>query len=319
MPDTVHTPERPSYRSRLVYAAAWVAGRSVLRMLPLDERGMHAAQRIDPLAGRAPRPRYADTRPVSFGEFDGEWVRGHRATGEGVVLYFHGGGFFFCGLNTHRRCAARISAGSGMPVLNVAYRQLPVTDLHGSITDCLTAYRWLLDQGYRADRIVFAGDSAGGYLSVATALRAREAGLAVPAGIVAMSALFEIDSTARLLHANTRSETYIPIRHLPTLSRWWSGDGELAAGDRRPALSPVDADLTGLPPTLLVAAESEVLRLDSELMAQRLAEAGVPCTLHLWRGQIHAFPVLGHMLPESKAALTEVTRFVRETVDAGRH
>ncbi|SNR76438.1 Acetyl esterase/lipase [Haloechinothrix alba] len=305
-------PRDVSPRSRVLYAAAWAAGRSVLRTVPLNERSIAAAQKLDSLAGLAPGPRYARSVPHSFGEFDAEWVRSGDTRDDGAVLYFHGGGFFFCGLNTHRRCAARLSQKTGLGVFSVDYRQYPATDLTGSVTDCLTAYRHLLDEGIDPDRIVFAGDSAGGYLAMATAMRARDTGMPLPAGVVTLSALFEVDSSARMRHANAHRDTYVPTKHLPALSDLWSGNGN----GRRP-ISPVDEDPRGLPPALIIAAESEVLRLDSELMAQRLIDAGVPCTLQLWPGQVHAFPVLGHMLPESKAALTEVATFIRNTTGGG--
>ncbi|MGH3518622.1 MAG: alpha/beta hydrolase [Haloechinothrix sp.] len=299
---------RASYRSRALYAAAWTAGHSVLRVVPMSPRSIVLLGRLDRLAARAPAPRYATMSPVPFDGFDGEWVRAKTANDDAAVLYFHGGGFFFCGLNTHRRGVARISATSGLPVLSVAYRQLPSTPIPGSIADCVTAYRHLLDTGVPADKIVFAGDSAGGYLAFATAMRARDLDLPLPAGIVATSPLLDIDSTARLGHPNMRRESYIPVNRLAQLTALWTGE----PGVHEPPLSPVNEDPSGLPPSLIIAAESEILRVDSEVMAERLWAAGVPCKLQIWPGQVHAFPVLGNLTPETKAAVNQIAKFIRE-------
>lgn len=301
------TTVKASYRSRMLYAAAWTAGRSVFTVVPLTPKTMARLGRLDTLASRAPAPRYAAVSPVAFDGFGAEWVRAHNATDEGTVLYFHGGGFFFCGLNTHRRGVARISSASRLPVLSVDYRQLPDTPIVGSIADCVTAYRHLLDSGVAPEKIVFAGDSAGGYLAFATALRVRDLGLPAPAGIVAASPLLEIDSAARMSHPNWRRETYIPCRRLPALSELWTGDPTV----HEPPISPVDADPAGLPPALILTAESEILRADAEAMAHRLWEAGVPCTLQVWEKQVHAFPVLGHLTPETRAAVRQIGGFVR--------
>lgn len=309
-----------SYRARALYGASWAAGRTVLRFPHLTPRTVALSQRLDAVAARAPKPRNTSVAPHSFGAFSGEWVRSHRATGhasDGVVLYFHGGGFFCCGLNTHRYGVAAISSRSGLPVLSVDYRQLPEVPIPDSVEDCLTAYRHLLDEGIAAERIVFAGDSAGGYLTFATALLARDTGLPTPAGIVAQSPLLDIDSSARMRHANRRRDTYIPVNRLEELTAFWTEGvfpSRRSGSPLKPPVSPVNADLSGMPPSLIMAAETEVLLSDAEIMAERLWAAGAQCKLQVWRGQVHAFPVLGTFTPETRKAGEQIGRFIRETI-----
>jgi acetyl esterase/lipase len=254
-------------------------------------------------------------RPVDFDGYRAEWVYADDVAttadeAQGAVLYFHGGAFVSCGVATHRHAVALISRSCQLPVLSVAYRQLPTVRLGGSVDDCLTAYQWLLDQGFDPSKVVFAGDSAGGHLAFATALAAAEQGLPQPAGIVAASPWLDFDSTGKLAHPNANRDAYAPVSKLSKLTRLLLGD--LADAAQR---SPVNQDLTGLPPVLLIAAEGEMLRLDAEVMADRLAEADVPVTLQIWKGQVHAFPVLGDLLPESRAALKEIGAFVRRVID----
>lgn len=299
-----------SVRARCVFTAARLMLRPLLTYWPLTGVGLWPLPLIETAAGLLPAPRGASFEPVDFGGYRGEWVRvPTQEPSGGAVLYFHGGAFISCGIATHRPVVARIAAASGLPVLSVAYRQLPTVRLSGSVEDCLAVYRRLLDEGYAAERIIFAGDSAGGHLAFATALAAEAEDLPRPAGIVALSPWLDFDSAGKLAHPNARRDAYAPVTRLPTLARLLGADPALD-----PNCSPVNSDLSGLPPVLLIAAEGEMLRCDAELMAERLAAADVPCTLQLWEGQVHAFPVLVDLVPEAGAAVAEIGGFIRGLV-----
>ena len=298
----VHQRTEVSARARFVYTAARLMLRPVLASWPLTNWGMRPLYLVESVAGIMPTPMRVRFERVRFDGFTGEWARPRRnPRQDGIVLYFHGGAFVTCGFATHRRVVAGIAEASGLPVLSVAYRQLPTVRLDGSVADCLSAYRRLLAEGYDPSRIVFAGDSAGGHLVFATALGALAEGLPGPAGIVALSPWLDFDCAGKLAHPNAARDAYAPAHRLPALVKLLVADA---------GVSPVDAELAGLPPVLLIAAESEMLRCDAELMAERLAAADVPVTLQLWAGQVHAFPVLGDLLPESRAAIQEVAGFV---------
>ena len=296
-----------SYRSRVVHALARTFVRPAMRWWPLVPVTTAPIVAVDRMMGLIPRPRGVRFESAGFPGFSGEWARADEARGDGAVLYFHGGAFLFCGVGTHRRIAAMISSTAKVPVLSVAYRQLPAVPLSGSIADCVEAYRSLLSAGYAPDRIVFAGDSAGGHLAYAVALQAMADGLPLPGGLVAISPWLDLDATAKLAHANLRLDAYLPGARLAKVAAMCAG-GALPLD---PLLSPVNHDLAGLPPSLIIVAESEILRADGELMAERLAAAGARCELQIWPGQVHAFPVLAELLPESRAAVGEIARFIR--------
>jgi acetyl esterase/lipase len=225
-----------------------------------------------------------------------------------AVLYFHGGGFFSCGLRTHRRLVARISAAAGAPVLNVGYRQLPEVALSDTIDDCMDAYRLLLRQGYPGEAVVFAGDSAGGYLAFTVALRALAEGLPSPGGIVALSPWLDLDCTHSAEHANGTLDPYIPVHQISALA-------PLLYGDNGPLESLLDADLAALPPVLIQVGSVEVLRSDAELMAAALDEAGVPVRLQIWLRQVHVFQMFADLVPEGHWAIADIGGFVRAVVD----
>ncbi|MGV9408385.1 alpha/beta hydrolase fold domain-containing protein [Nocardia sp. NPDC003693] len=226
----------------------------------------------------------------------------------GAVLYFHGGGFVAGGFRTHRRLAALLSQHTGLPVVQVRYRYLPAATVPESMSDCLASYRWLLGRGAAPESVVFAGDSAGGLLAVNTALRAPAAGLPAPAAVIAISAWLDLDLTTKLAHRNAATEAYLPASAFTRIAEL----GCARQGRVDPELSPVNGKLETLPPTLLLCCDDEFLRLDAEVMAARLAAANVPVELHIWHGQIHAFPVIFPYLPESSEAVAVISRFARK-------
>ncbi|MBH0779026.1 alpha/beta hydrolase [Nocardia bovistercoris] len=311
-PHAVMNPHGPSISARLLAATCRGLVRPVLRAAPITPTTIpFGAFAIDNLARLRPRPRGVDREQVTLDGFRMEIIRpsgAGRALRHGALLYMHGGGFAICGLETHRPVAASLARRTGLPVVNVEYRQLPRHSIGQSVQDCLTAYRWLLGHGADPARVVFAGDSAGGYLTFATALAAIESGLPVPAGLIGLSPLLDLDYVAKESYEYVASDPYIPLTALRAVARL----GAEIDGVIDPMLSPVNGALAGLPPVLLIAAEEEVLRYDCELMARRLTAAGVPNTVELWRGQVHAFTSIAPNLPEARAALGRVARFVRE-------
>ncbi|MDT0309571.1 alpha/beta hydrolase [Streptomyces sp. DSM 44917] len=262
-----------------------------------------------------PRLRATELERVDGGTWRGELVRprGTGAQAPGGLLYLHGGAFVFCGLATHRRVVERLALRTGLPVLSVDYRQLPHGLLDDSIADALDAYRLLAGRvAGGGSSVVCVGDSAGGHLAFAVALEARRQGLAGPGGVVGLSPWLDFDSRAKAAHPNARKDVFIPAKRLDRVGRLCTGTAPGSPVD--PRRSPVNADLAGFPPVLIQCAEDEVLRVDAELMAERLADAGVPHTLQVWEGQVHAFTVLAHALPETRAALNEVAAFVTRTL-----
>ncbi|TDD85510.1 alpha/beta hydrolase [Actinomadura rubrisoli] len=303
-----------SLRSRAVSAGVRRLLRPRLARLaarPLDDAALKRLAALDRLAARTRPPRGTRTQKVPFDGFGAEWVRGPGASPrlDKVILYLHGGGWVSCGLNTHRRMVAWFSAAAGVPALSVDYRMIPAVPFEREVEDCVTAYRWLLEERGVAPRdIVVMGDSAGGYLTFATALRARDEGLPMPAALAALSPMFDMDLTGKLAHANMRLDPSAPGALLERLVEGFLGHLDLAD----PAVSPVRADLSGLPPVLLTAGSTELLYRDSEIMARRLAEAGVPVTLQVWDRQLHVFQMFGPLLPESRSSIAALGTFVRD-------
>ncbi|MFC6705423.1 alpha/beta hydrolase [Flexivirga alba] len=270
---------------------------------------------MDRTADRLALPNGTTVDTVQLGPCDAEWVRAPRARDDGAVLYLHGGAFIVCSLASHRRLVAATSRTCRVPVLNVNFRMLPEVTIEGMVGDCLAGYQWLLDQGYAADRISIVGDSAGGYLAFAVALALRDEQLPMPASITGMSPLLDLDVKRKEASPHREKCDLFTVRACRALQQLVShvDDAHEAEGDR---ICPIDADLRGLPPVLIQMGSREILRPDAEVMADRLAAAGVPTQLQIWTGQVHVFQAAASWVPEAAAAMREVGRFVRGNLPA---
>lgn len=234
------------------------------------------------------------------------------------LLYLHGGAFVCCGLRTHRRLVSRISSAADATVLAVDYRMLPRHPISTAVADGVRGYRWLLDRGVGAERIVLAGDSAGGTLAFLVGLAAAEQGLPRPAGIAALSPLTDFDTTVKLAHPNARRDPLFAPGVLPVINDLADRASARQPLDGAPGtpVSPVRGDLETLPPTLIQVGSTEVLLPDAELMGRRLAAAGVPCRLQVWDRQPHVFQAAADLVPEARAAIAEIGEFVRAAAPA---
>jgi monoterpene epsilon-lactone hydrolase len=230
-----------------------------------------------------------------------------------VVLYLHGGAFLTCGPYSHGRLVSMLSNFADSPVLVPNYRKIPKHSIQEAIDDCYDGYRWLRRKGYQPDQIVLAGDSAGGYLALALALRLLECG-EKPAALVAMSPLLQLAGEPKTTHPNAGVDAMFPPRAFDA----FHGLITRAAADRddnahTDALyEPLDHIQPGLPPTLIHVSGSEVLLHDAQLAAIKLVAAGVPIEVQVWPGQIHVFQLAAPMIPEAARSLRQIGRFIRE-------
>ena len=233
-----------------------------------------------------------------------------------IVLYMHGGGFLTCGANTHDRLVTKLSAYADTPVLVMNYRMLPKHSIGEAVDDCYDGYRWLRGRGYGPDQIVLAGDSAGGYLSLALAQRLLHEREQL-AAIVCMSPLMQIAKVPKQAHANIRSDAMFPAKAFDAFVDLIAKAGQRRILDGRPEkiYEPLDHIEAGLPPTLIHVSGSEVLLHDALLAARRLAAAGVAVQLRVWPGQMHVFQIAAPLVPEANRSLRQIGNYIREATD----
>ena len=215
----------------------------------------------------------------------GEWVWAPEADdAAGVVLVLHGSGYLICSARTHRGFASHLSEYSGMPAFAIDYRLAPEHPFPAAEDDALAAYRWLLSQGHDPAKIVVAGDSAGGHLAVALALRLRSEGLPAPAALALFGPLIDPSYRACIADARTRRQPLDPRAAARAVA--------LYVGDHDPAdprLCLLNAELSDLPPIQIHYGSREVMRADAEAFAALVVEAGGRCDEQMWPGLMHGY------------------------------
>ena len=229
----------------------------------------------------------------------------------GTILYFHGGSFVFGSPETALSLTGNLVARTGIRALSLDYRLAPEHPFPAAIDDALSAYRALLDSGEDPSTIAFAGDSAGGGLTVTTCLAARDANLPMPAAIVAFSPGLDATRTGESMDTKAGID---PFFTRETLGR--TGAMYLAGQDpNHDMLSPaVRADLTGFPPMLLQAGTNEVLLDDATRMAARARTAGVDVILDTTADVPHVFQAFAGVLDEADEALDRAALFLTQHI-----
>lgn len=297
----------PSWQSYLFRRVMRWSSRAVYNNMPVEQ--------IRALGERAPAikpPRQALVQAVTANGVPGWWVDAPAVPSDRVILYLHGGGFILGWNGFYYRLLFTLSRVSSARTLGIEYRLAPEHPFPAAVEDCVAAYRWLLEQGFAPERIVIAGDSAGGNLTLATLLALRQQGEPLPAAAVCISPA--TDFTASGASRKTRA-ALDPILSLPfteSVRRYYAGDADL----RDPLLSPLFGDLHGLPPILIHVGDHEILLSDAEMFTERARAAGVDMTLHIWPHMWHVFHLFTTALPEARLAFTEIGAFVRQHMAA---
>jgi acetyl esterase/lipase len=242
------------------------------------------------------------TQALPLDGFACEWVQVPESRPDHAVLYMHGGGYVWGSVNSHRELVSRIARATKARVLNVGYRLAPEDPFPAALDDTVAAYRHLLRLGFSPGRIIVAGDSAGGGLTVATMVTLRETGEPLPAGGVCISPWADLEMKGDSAQPDATDDPMCRVIDLLEMGELYAG-----ADAGNPLASPVHADLKGLPPLLIQAGTTEILWSDATRIAERAAAAGVRVTLEPWEGMVHVWHLFG--VPESAAAIESIGRF----------
>ncbi|HSE05011.1 MAG TPA: alpha/beta hydrolase [Methylomirabilota bacterium] len=254
-----------------------------------------------------PTPPEIKVEHVSAPVAPAEWLRPPAAAAARVVLYLHGGGYVIGSPRSHRHLAAAVAAAAGASALLLDYRLAPEHPFPAAVEDATAAYRWLLDQAVAPGRIVIAGDSAGGGLTVATLLALREAGVPLPAAGVCISPWVDLTCSGATYASRAEADPIVRRASVEQMAQAYLGPTPA----RTPLASPLFADLRGLPPLLIHVGSDEVLLDDAVQLAERAKAAGVDATLEVYDRMIHVWHWFLPMLDEAQGAVEAIGRFVR--------
>jgi epsilon-lactone hydrolase len=285
----------PSWQSYLVhpFLRLFVKRRLASAASAMDARAI-LGNPLPPIPG-------ASFKPSKLGGVAGEWARGE--TGAANLLYLHGGGYFTCSPQTHRSITGAFAI-RGFAVFTPDYRLAPEHPFPAAVEDGLNAYRGMLART-PAEKLVIAGDSAGGGLALATLLAAKSKKMPMPGCVILFSPWTDLSCSGPSLQSNAERDSmlYAP-RMRDGASIYLAG-----ADPEDPLASPLYGDLAGLPPLLIQVSDMEILLDDSTRLAERARAAGVQVDLSIWPNLPHVWQVSQMLLPEARQALDEAAAF----------
>ncbi len=293
-------PARPTWSWRYQLLATWLQrleGMARHVPMPTNRLLIDVAGALSPLG-------FLEDRGVATGcPVPARWFG--KADGP-VLLYLHGGAYVLGSVSAYRDCLAQLARRTQMRVLAVDYRLAPEHPYPAQLEDSLAAYRWLVDQ-VPAQQIVIAGDSAGGNLCTRLMIELRSLGEPVPAGAALVSPW--VDLREQPVEAG---DDYVPADMHETWSVWYAGGLDPAL----PELSVALADLSGLPPLLVMVGGAERLRSAGRLLAERARDAGTAVTFYEAPDHVHAWPLFATLLPECRGDLDRIGAFARRRTEA---
>jgi monoterpene epsilon-lactone hydrolase len=280
----------------------------LLRAAPLDLGGDVAEQRLifEEMMAAIPVPADVATSSGSLGGIPVLNVEVAGADPERIILYLHGGAYAIGTAASSVGLASDLARRAGTRLITVDYRLAPEHPHPAAIEDAVAAYRGLLDNGASPATIAVAGESAGAGLTAAALVAFKPAGLPQPTAALLMSPWADLTLSGNSVNAKAALDPVLTPEGLARRAADYLGDSDPAAE----LVSPIFADLTGLPPLLIQAGSHEILLDDATRLATQAAAAGVAVTLEVTPGVPHVFQGFAAMLDEGDAALTSAGKFL---------
>ena len=238
------------------------------------------------------------------------WVQPHEADEDQVLFYLHGGGFIGGSVYTHRKLVGHLAKAAGLRGCIVSYPHTPQHRHPSQLIQTVATYRWLLDQGVSAHRIIFGGDSAGAAMALGTVLTAREEGLPQPAGVFLISPWVDMTVSNPSYETNAERDFYFSKPVVAGLAGMFLGNTD----PRDPFASPAFADLAGMPPLYIQVGGDETLLDDATNLHERTLAAGSLSSLDIFPEQQHTFQMVAGRGPEADDAVARFAAWARRLV-----
>ena len=266
-------------------------------------------QRLDEIGSVWPVASDVTLTAVDINGIPGEWSTVPGSNSSRVLLFLHGGGYCSGSIISHRRMVSEAGRAAGVRTLAIGYRLAPENPFPAAFDDAVTAWHFLRRQGVAAEHIAIGGDSAGGGLSLAVALKLHDIKEELPACLWLVSPWTDLTMSGSTLITKDVVDPLIHKGYLRELADAYLG----SASDRKdPRVSPLFANLTGMPPLLIQVGSAETLLDDAIRLAAAAGEADVSVTLEIWPHMIHAWHLWNAHLEPGQQALGNAGSFMRE-------
>ncbi|MGN0394691.1 MAG: alpha/beta hydrolase [Coprococcus sp.] len=255
-------------------------------------------------------PEHIQITDYDTGKFKMEFLKNTKYSNEYVILQLHGGGYIGAFKNYYRTFAGLYSeVCKGASVLSIDYRVAPENPFPAALHDALYAFDWLLSQGYSEDKIIIAGDSAGGGLAMCLCHYLSDRDRQLPAGIIAMSPWTDLTASGTSYKDNYEID---PIFGNTDNSIIFDSAYIGNYNPRNPYISPLFGDFSDFPPMLIQVGSHEMLLSDSTSVALKAKQQGVKIRLSVYEGMFHVFQLGTTLMPESRKAWTEIGKFFEQ-------
>ncbi|UCD00829.1 MAG: alpha/beta hydrolase [Promethearchaeota archaeon] len=292
----------------------WINRENVKDMLNMEEKLLQLKYlrffeefRAEKLQNENPILKDVIVEPIDAGGVEAEWQTVPEANKDRIILFFHGGGHIIGSINSHRLFSVKLGRVAKMRVLSINYRLAPENTCPAALEDCVSAYNYLLSIGIKPKNIIISGDSAGGYYTLLSLLKLRDLNEKLPLGAMCFSPSTDLAQTGESVVLNSSTDVVLG----DTGYIWWIETYLAGKNPFDPVISPLYADLSGLPPILIQVSASEMLFDDSRRFFERAKEAGVNITLQKWDQTIHVFQRTPELL-ETTEAMSKIKEFVEK-------
>ncbi len=296
-----------SRRARFI---RWLTGRYIRRIDIANAPVPKMRKRLDQLGRLSRSARDVAIEEKAIAGLHAEWYRPQQAKAGKLLLYLHGGAYALGSCDSHRKLVTHMAKEGNIEAVMPEYRLAPEHPFPAGLDDAVAIYKALLASGYDAADIIISGDSAGGGLSVATMLQLRHQGLPLPGAAVLLSPFLDMSASGESVKTRASRDPWFRPDEIEVVIRYYCPNEDV----RNPLLSPVFANVAGLPPTLIQVGDDEILLSDSARFADKLKTAGIDVELEVFPEMWHVFQLFVGKMPESKAAIRKIGAYIQNAL-----
>ena len=293
-----------SIRAKFVRAIS----RAVIQRVDIATLDLPKARRLINFIGRLMITAFGvKTQADEINGLYAEWLTPRRRNEGKLLLYLHGGGYIVGGCDMHRQMVSHIARAGRVQALLPEYRLAPENKYPAAIEDAVGVYRALLRRGTNATDIIVAGDSAGGGLCAATLLELRDAGDPMPAAAILLSPFLDATGSGESMQTRRNEDPWFHAEDIPVVANLYCEPHQFSEAQ----VSPVFANVEGLPPIFIQVGDEEILLSDSERFAAKILAAGGEVDLEIWPEMWHVFQMFVRKMPEAGAAIQKIGSYIQ--------
>ncbi|MBE2247102.1 MAG: alpha/beta hydrolase [Candidatus Competibacteraceae bacterium] len=252
-----------------------------------------------------PKPKGVTYEHERVGNMDALWIKPKNIDNDSVILYLHGGGYGMGSIRSHKKLCGRIARSCKSQSLIIEYRLAPEHPFPAALHDAYYAYSWLLAKGFRPEKIVIGGDSAGGGLTISTLLYIREKKIQQPLAAFCLSPWLDLSASSQEMDMYQKNDPFIDKKSIEIWGKRYAGNDL-----KNPLASPINAQLHQLAPMIVQIGTAEILLFENRAFHQKAIGEKIDFTYHEYPDMVHVFQTFGGFLPQADMAIKEIGDFI---------